>query len=352
MKHPIHFLITLLLLALLAACVSTETNPAPEADASSALAEVASKENSEDAAYPRTITDFEGREVTIDAPPQSIVIDNRSYVLGSMLALGIAPTQMHVYPYPFSDEPTDAMPWEEEVLQQLGIDPERIESPDGQYSLEVLARVQPDLIIANPLSYGDGLTNLDQLEALAPTVLIAGARDWRANIQIITDALGKPDLGEQFVAEIEAKIDDVVSYAKELGATSKTFAIVSFATDGQVYVCTDKQYGPTNLMLSLGLEMTPDVEALDLGVCTPLSLESLNLLDSTDYLLIFEFGGFTVEEAQTEPVINAMPALQAGRYDFIPDSALGIAFDDLNPLSIDILLPTLRSAVEKAAQVE
>lgn len=288
--------------------------------------------------------------MTINAAPQRIVIDNRSYILGTLLALGVAPQQMHVYPHPFSTVPTDAMPWEEAALKELSADPERIESLDGRYTLEVVARAQPDLIIANPESYGDGLTNLDQLEALAPTVLIARARDWRANIRVIADALGKPTEGERLVAETEAKINEVARYAQEQGAVAKTFAVVTFAKDGNVYVCTDKQYGPTNMLLSLGLKMTPEVEALNAGVCTPLSLEKLDVLASTNYLLIFQCTGYTVEEAQAQPVIQALSALQDGRYDFIPDSALGIAFDDLNPLSIDILLPTLRSVVEKAAQ--
>lgn len=334
------------LVALLAACGAAPDPGAPTTAPTAATAPTG------DAAFPRMITDFEGREVAIPAAPQIVVIDNRSYILGTLLALGVAPQQLHVYPYPFSVNPTDAMPWEEVALTRLGAAPERIPSPDGRYSLEVLARAQPDLLIANPQSYGEGLTNLPELEALAPTVLIAGARDWRANITTIADALGRPDEGRRLVTEMEAKIASAAAHAQSVGASGRTFAVVSFASDGNTYVCTDTEYSPTSLLLTLGLTMTPEVAALDEGVCTPLSSERLDILATTDYLLVFQYGGQSLEQVLANPLQRAMPALAEERYTFIPDSALGVAFDDLNPLSIDTLLPTLREAAEKAAEAQ
>lgn len=301
------------------------------------------------ATYPRTITDFEGRAVTINQPPQRIAIGSRSYLLSTLLAFDAAPVLMHTYPYPFLAAPTDVMPWEESTLQQLGADPKRVENTDDEFSLETIAAANPDLIIMN----GDGLKpNLDQLTALAPTVLVAGARDWRANIRVIADTLGRPEEGERMIAGMEAKLAEASAYAEAQGATGKSFAVVSFARDGQTYVCTDNEFGPTNLLLGLGLVMTPEVAALNEGVCTPLSLERLDILATTDHLLIFQFGGYTIEDVSAQPVIQAMSALQEGRYTFVPDSTLGVAFDDLNPLSIDQILPTLREVVEQAAQAQ
>ncbi|MEM9955424.1 MAG: ABC transporter substrate-binding protein [Chloroflexota bacterium] len=303
-----------------------------------------------EAGFPLTLTDFEGREVTLEEAPQRILIANRAYTLGPMLALGVVPVQLHTFPWDFVEE-GEVLPWEEEALVELGANPEQFINTNDQYSLEVFASANPDIIFIDGrvTAAVDGL--IDQLDAIAPTIQTAGARDWRANILTIADAIGQPEAGEQLVAEVEGKIDAVADQAEALGATGNTFAVVSFQPD-QVFVCTDQEYGPTNLMLTLGLEMTPEIAELGSNVCTPLSLETVDLLNDTDYLLIFQFGGLTVDEAREQAVIDLIPALQEGRFDFIPDSALGIAFDDINPLSIDILLPTLESAVEKAAQAE
>ncbi|MEL6407936.1 MAG: ABC transporter substrate-binding protein [Chloroflexota bacterium] len=301
-------------------------------------------------AFPLTVTDFEGREVVLNEAPERILIANRAYTLGPMLALGVAPVQLHTFPWDFVEE-GEVLPWEENALAAIEADPERFINTNDQYSLEVFASANPDVIFIDGriTTAVDGL--IDQLEAIAPTIQTAGARDWRANILTIADVIGQSEAGEQLVAQVEGKIDAVAEQADTLGAVGNTFAVVSFQPD-QVFVCTDQEYGPTNLMLSIGLEMTPEVAELGPNVCTPLSLETVDLLNNTDYLLIFQFGGLTVDEAREQPLVDSIPALQEGRFDFIPDSALGIAFDDINPLSIDVLLPTLESAVEKAAQVE
>jgi len=123
----------------------------------------------QDGTEPRTITDFMGRPVTLDAPPQRVV--GMSASISEMLfAVGVTPVGV-----------TDGMdfPPAAASLPTFG--------SGYQPNLEALAALEPDLIIAN------GQLNmqiLDQLEAIAPTIVVMTltAADVPQNVRLIGQA--------------------------------------------------------------------------------------------------------------------------------------------------------------------
>jgi len=123
----------------------------------------------QDGTEPRTVMDFMGRPVTIEAPPQRVV--GMSASISEMLfAVGVTPVGV-----------TDGMDFPPAAagLPTFGT--------GYQPDLEALAALEPDLIIANgQLNMGF----MDQLEAIAPTVAIMtlAPADVPANIRTIGQA--------------------------------------------------------------------------------------------------------------------------------------------------------------------
>ncbi len=125
--------------------------------------------SAQDNGGPRTITDFMGRQVTLDSAPQKVI--GMSGSINEMLfAIGVTPVGVTVA----MDFPPEAA-----NLPSIG--------SGYQPDLEALAALTPDLIIA------DGQLNaqfLDQLEAIAPTIALMTltAADVPANIRLLGQA--------------------------------------------------------------------------------------------------------------------------------------------------------------------
>lgn len=107
--------------------------------------------SAQDGEGPRTVTDFMGQPVTIEAPPQRVVGMSAS-ITEMLFAIGVTPvgaTQDIDYPPAATTLPTFGTGYQ----------------PD----LEALAALEPDLII------GNGQLNMpimDKLQAIAPTLMI------------------------------------------------------------------------------------------------------------------------------------------------------------------------------------
>jgi iron complex transport system substrate-binding protein len=144
---------------------------------------------------PRTVNDFMGRPITIEAPPQRVV--GMSASINEMLfALGVTPvgvTDGMDFPPAAADLPTFGTGYQ----------------PD----LEALAALEPDLIIAN------GQLNMqfmDQLEAIAPTVaiMILTADDVVANMRLLGQATWHDTQAEYLAKSYE----DMLALGDAVGA--------------------------------------------------------------------------------------------------------------------------------------
>ena len=296
-------------------------------------------------AFPRTVESVVG-ETLIEVAPERIVLGERRHILSTLLALGVVPEQFFAYQLPYLD--TRLLDWEQEALDELGATPEIIDLDLSVLipPIEPVVAADPDLLIAAGTLE---LPITDQIAEVAPYVQVPGAADWRANVRIVSDAIGRPDDGDALVAEMEAKIVETAAFANDVGASGRTFAVVSFA-DTQTFVCRDPEFGPTSLQLQLGLVQPAEVARLGEAVCEPVSDELIvELLGAVDFLHVFQFGGESVDEQLDDPIRRLIPALADGRFCYVPDSELGAAFDELNPLSIDLVLDELRRCAEVAA---
>lgn len=118
---------------------------------------------------PRTIVDFVGRQVTLEAPPQRVV--GMSASINEMLfAIGVKPVG---------------------VTAGMDFPPEAAGLPTFgtgyQPDLEALAALEPDLIIGNAQLH---MGILDKLEAIAPTIMIMTltAADVPHNVRLLGQA--------------------------------------------------------------------------------------------------------------------------------------------------------------------
>jgi iron complex transport system substrate-binding protein len=101
-------------------------------------------------------------------------------------------------------------------------------------NLEAIAALQPDLILSATVRHEE---LYDKLSAIAPTVFTAGSgTNWREGFQLVAEALGRADSGEQMLADYDAQADRI---GEAIGASGKKAAIVRFLPD------ETRIYGPS-----------------------------------------------------------------------------------------------------------
>ncbi|CDN42130.1 hypothetical protein BN871_AV_00180, partial [Paenibacillus sp. P22] len=77
---------------------------------------------------------------------------------------------------------------------------------ESQPNIELIAGLQPDLIIANKMRHEK---IYEQLSAIAPTVEAQDLRGyWKENFTLYADALNKKAEGEKLIADFDARIED------------------------------------------------------------------------------------------------------------------------------------------------
>ncbi|MFF2480492.1 ABC transporter substrate-binding protein [Paenibacillus sp. NPDC058071] len=95
---------------------------------------------------------------------------------------------------------------------------------EGQPNLELIAGLQPDLILANKMRHEK---IYEQLKAIAPTVESETLRgEWKNNFKLYAEALGKQAEGDQLLADFDARIDEFKSLAGD--KLNETVSFVRF----------------------------------------------------------------------------------------------------------------------------
>ncbi|WP_025706851.1 ABC transporter substrate-binding protein [Paenibacillus graminis] len=140
-------------------------------------------------------------EIKIPANPTKVI--GLSVVYPEFLqALGVTPIAVQNY---HTDLPTYLREPLKDTLK-MGI----AETPN----FEMILASEPDLILA-PVWWSD--KDYDQLSGIAPTVLLPQRDDWRDELKDIGEVLGKKDIAEKVIQDLEAqeveakqKLDDLV----------------------------------------------------------------------------------------------------------------------------------------------
>lgn len=167
------------------------------------------------AASAREITHSMGTTEVPDAPQRIVVLTNEG--TEALLAVGITPVG--------AVRSWLGNPWYAHIAPLMeGVE---VVGEESAVNLEVIAALEPDLIIGNKVRQEK---IYDQLSSIAPTVLSERLRgDWRPNLELYTKAAGKEAEGK---AALQAFDDRAAALKTALGdKTNEQVSLVRFMAD-------------------------------------------------------------------------------------------------------------------------
>lgn len=186
----------------------------------------------------KTISTAKG-DVEIPTNPKSAVVD---YFMGDALALGVKPigtTYIYKGAY-FEDE-------------LKGIPSINGDNSYGEYSMEKIAALNPDLIIT---AFD---TDYDKLSKIAPTVFVDYTNmSTEERLNLIGEALGKEDKVDDVLAELDKEVEKSKATLKEAGVLDKTVSLLE-TSQKAVYVYGDKQGRGGDVLYNLLSMKAPEI---------------------------------------------------------------------------------------------
>lgn len=254
MTHRLSAPIVLLLL-LLGACA-----PSPS---SSTAAPPSSQPSSVAAAFPLTLTDDAGREVTLEAEPQRIVSLAPS---NTEIVCAIDACDRLVGVTDFDDYPADVVEIDKVVTM-------------AQVDVEAVVAAEPDLVLAA----GNELTPtaiIDQITDLGVPVLVLypeSLDEVSANIELVGMAVGRDGEAAALVGEMATRVEAVEEAVADL-ERPRTFYEVS-VFEGTIYTAGERSFLASLIETAGGEPVTGD------ALSTSIELEELVAVDPELILL-------------------------------------------------------------------
>ncbi|MDO9380611.1 MAG: iron-siderophore ABC transporter substrate-binding protein [Nocardioidaceae bacterium] len=224
-------------------------------------------------------------------------------------------------------------PWAEGLYDEA---PELIGTLEPE--LEKIAALRPDVIL-DTKSAGTQ-ERYDALAKIAPTVSIKEGGEqyntsWRDQVDLVSQALGVPEKGEQLVADTEAKFTDVAAEYPQFAG--RTAVVGALTTEGYgAYVARDSR---VEFLTSLGFEDKPEIaELAGDSFSIDVSREQLDLLDAD--LTVIVTIGVDNSAVTDDEILARVPSVSDGRLVlFDPDTSL--AFSTNTVLSIGAALESV-----------
>ncbi|GMK47276.1 iron siderophore-binding protein [Paenibacillus glycanilyticus] len=222
-KKMIWLMLCTMIIAVLAAGCGSNSNNNAGTDTSNNQAG-----NSEQAASNETrIVKHAMGETEIKGTPKRVVVLTNEGT-EAVLALGVKPVG--------AVKSFTGNPW----YNHIAADMEGVEvvGEEGQPNLELIAGLQPDLIIANKMRHEE---IYEQLKAIAPTVEAETLRGaWKDNFKLYAEALGKTEEGNKLLADFDARIEDfkaqagdklkeTVSFVRFMGGKTRVYHTDTFS---------------------------------------------------------------------------------------------------------------------------
>ena len=241
--------------------------------------------------YPFTITDFAGREITIEKEPERIVSLAPS-ITETLFYIGAGDKLVGVTKW------ADFPPAVENITKVGGY---------GKYAnLEIIASLQPDLIIADDYS----LSILDQLERIAPVVIVAPK-----NIEEIyqkIELLGKITNREESAKAVISEMKGRVSYVTSMVAGRPRPKILFITWWNPLYVPGNGTFQDDLIRLAGGENIFADVNGW-----AQVSIEQV-LERNPEIIILSAHAGISPEELCNTELTNT-DALRNGRVYVISD---------------------------------
>lgn len=265
--------------------------------------------------FPRTVTHDKG-ETTIEAEPQRVVSIEGTTSLDLLLLMGVTPAAAGGD----SDGPA-VLPWQAYLS---GGTPEEPGYPlvvkRPEVNIEQIAAARPDLIISQT-GWLEGIE--EEIAALGVPVVAfewgdsGEAPDWRNNVRIVAEAVGRDGCEEEIIGSVETAIDDTRASLEAAGADQGTWGAFVALEGYTAYYGADDPIGQT-LATELGLDLVPAD-----GTQTEFSLENASQVLVADRLLATDFyADGSLETFLAEPVVA--PAVD--RVTALPPDLSGAAY--------------------------
>ncbi|QUH03537.1 iron-siderophore ABC transporter substrate-binding protein [Saccharopolyspora erythraea] len=261
--------------------------------------------------------------VTVPARPQRVVALGWSDA-ETALALGVQPVGASDWQ---GSGGNGVGPWAAGLYTQP---PTKLGTTEPDY--EAIAALRPDLIL-NTRSSGDPAQN-EILSKIAPTVgpppgTVAYGTGWREQMRLVSQALGKPELGEQRIAELDGRLRDATRTHPE--PAGKTVAVAAYyGNKWGAYLPGDPR---VEFMTDLGMKNKPEINALANGTFyADIAHERLSTI-SADLTVVFPIG-VDARQLRDDPVLNQIPSARAGHLLVLDDHDLTMAFSSGSTLGI------------------
>lgn len=253
--------------------------------------------------------------VTVPADPQRVIALGWSDAEAA-LALGVQPVAVSDW---MAFGGNGVGPWADDLVTEP---PTLLGTLELSY--EQISSLEPDLIL-NTRS-DNSREKHDELSKIAPTVsapagVVAYGTPWQQQHEMVAAALGKQDEGAQQISEIEQAFADARAANPQF--EGKTVAVGAYFSDQYGgYVRGD---GRVDFMESLGFVNKPEIQdqAGD-SFYIELAREQIEQL-SADLTVMFPIGA-DATPLREDPVLNQIPAAQAGHLLILDDATLVEAF--------------------------
>lgn len=297
--------------------------------------------------FPVTVEHAFG-QTTIEADPQRIVTVGWSdhEVVASLGEVPVGAVKIS-----WGGNEAGSTDWFDAAVTELGQDPGAITRYDDADGIPVdeIAAMEPDLIIGT----NSGMTqeDFDALSKIAPTVgypEVAWGTPWRDSLELVGQAIGRPEQAEEVLAETEAAFEEARSAHPELEGTSFAwgwFTPTDTSTIG-LYTVTDLR---PQFLTELGMVNSPLVEELsEAGAFSVnLSAEQADTLEADVFL--FYADGLDAEAILADPLLSQIPAMASGAYVGASDPQAVMGMSSPTPLSIPVALEQFIPSVAQAA---
>ncbi|GGG25525.1 iron ABC transporter substrate-binding protein [Rhodococcoides trifolii] len=314
---------------LTAGCSSAtdDASPSSTADASSA--------------FPVTVTGALGSAEVTDRPERVVALSPTD--ADFVFALGVTPVAI--------DEGTSESGYQPWVEEHFGPDlPPLVRGVDGQISVEEIAALEPDLIVATKVF---GLDRVyDQLSAIAPVVHYAdnpSTESWQDATATVADALGVPDVGAEVVRTTETDITEAAQDYSALGR--KTFTFFVGPVQDSVYVVNSDADAGARFLQQLGMAPTPFATSQPQSTIAGRALISYELLSQTDADVLIATGRpGTIDAFLADPGLRGLSAVERGAVvPLEPVPAQSIAFPSSLSLgwALTNIVPQLAAAAQR-----
>ena len=218
--------------------------------------------------------------------PQNIVVLG-GHSLDLLLSLGKQPagcgTAIAFHTGAVFDQPSEQIPY---LGQFITTQPVNI-GDRSQPSLEVIAQIQPDLIVGEA---GNNQETYDLLSQIAPTVLWdirTNRGQWQQNLRALALALGNEAKAEEVLAQLQQEIATTRETLKPIVANEPKALLLGAnrLTSGEIFAITSQSY-LGELMEGLGFEVVAPENGRN---SAPLSLEALPDLAAADHIFVLGY---------------------------------------------------------------